>query len=357
MSIRKYIKNKYISCRFHPQIKNIAVLNYTPEVQYKKLWDCITMSCRGLVYDFNSEEIVARPFPKFFNFEEVDPKNIPKSKEIEIYEKYDGSLGILFYYKNQWIICTRGSFENDQTKLSTKLLEQKYNDYLRDLDKNNTYLFEIISPENKIVVNYDIEQLILLAVINTDSGNNIHIDTINWPHKAKKILNNYIYTIFDLYYFLKSQNIKNKEGYILYWPKENYRLKIKFEDYIQLHRIVFNMTNKTIWKYIKENGWGSIHNILEPVPDEYYNSIQDIISDLKSKYDDILNYCINNHKQFMFKLPMGEDPIATKKEYALKLHNSLIPKKYHKILFAMYDNKNLENMLIDLIKPLEIKHI
>jgi RNA ligase len=53
----------------------------------------------------------------------------------------DGSLGIAFYYKGDWIVATRGSFVSEQATKATKMLK-KYP--IEHLDKNNTYLFEII---------------------------------------------------------------------------------------------------------------------------------------------------------------------------------------------------------------------
>jgi RNA ligase len=41
----------------------------------------------------------------------------------------DGSLGILFNYKGEWVLATRGSFTSDQSVKGTELL-QKY-DYNR----------------------------------------------------------------------------------------------------------------------------------------------------------------------------------------------------------------------------------
>jgi RNA ligase len=82
--------------------------------------------------------VVARPFKKFFNIEEG--KHTPTS-EFEVFDKMDGSCIILFYYNNEWIFATRGSFTSAQA-IKAKELSFKYP--LDELDKNNTYVFEII---------------------------------------------------------------------------------------------------------------------------------------------------------------------------------------------------------------------
>ena len=52
-------------------------------------------------------------FNKFFNMEEHQPEEIP-NETFEVFEKLDGSLGILFWYQGQWILATKGSFTSDQ---------------------------------------------------------------------------------------------------------------------------------------------------------------------------------------------------------------------------------------------------
>jgi len=137
-TLEKYYQNGLVSKQTHPR-HDLTIWNYTPKVQYDRLWDDITIQCRGLVTN-SKGEIVARPFKKFFNYEEHKPEDLP-NEDFEVYEKMDGSLGILFNYENEWILATRGSFTSSQSIKGTEMLK-KYP--LEKLNKNNTYLFEII---------------------------------------------------------------------------------------------------------------------------------------------------------------------------------------------------------------------
>ena len=134
--LNKYYEEGLVYKQVHPNLP-LTIWNYTEKVQYENLWDEITIQTRGLVTDDNGN-VVARPFKKFFNQEEN--KHIP-TKDFDVYEKVDGSLGILFYYNNQWVMATRGSFTSDQAIKGFEML-QKY-DYQK-LHKKYTYLFEII---------------------------------------------------------------------------------------------------------------------------------------------------------------------------------------------------------------------
>jgi RNA ligase len=124
--------------QFHPT-HPLIIWNYSARVQYEKIWTPTLIMCRGLVTDFKGI-IIARPFGKFFNYEELKPEDIP-NEDFVVYEKMDGSLGILFNYEEEWILATRGSFTSPQAIKGKELLK-KYP--LDKLNKNNTYLFEII---------------------------------------------------------------------------------------------------------------------------------------------------------------------------------------------------------------------
>jgi len=73
--LEKYYQNGLVLKQTHPTL-DLSIWNYSPKVQYEKLWDDVTKICRGLVT--NSEgKIIARPFKKFFNYEEHSVNEIP----------------------------------------------------------------------------------------------------------------------------------------------------------------------------------------------------------------------------------------------------------------------------------------
>jgi hypothetical protein len=94
-TLEQYSRTGHLFKQDHPTLP-LSIWNYTPEVQYGQSWDEVTLQCRGLVTD-NEGNIVARPFKKFFNIEEG--KHTP-TEEFDVFEKMDGSLGILFYYES-----------------------------------------------------------------------------------------------------------------------------------------------------------------------------------------------------------------------------------------------------------------
>ena len=96
-TLEQYSRTGHLFTQKHPKLP-LSIWNYTPKTQYGelynqyKLWDEVTLQCRGLVID-DEGKVVARPFKKFFNIEE---NQYEPTSEFEVFEKMDGSLGILF---------------------------------------------------------------------------------------------------------------------------------------------------------------------------------------------------------------------------------------------------------------------
>ena len=161
-----------VQMKKHPEYP-LFLLNYTAKTQFKQRWCKELIYARGLVITEDGE-IIARPLPKFFNYYEITDWYQLQDNYYELYDKMDGSLGIMFYYENERIFCTRGSFISDQAEKSEELFKSKYNNV--NINKECTYCFEVIYPENKIVVDYDeVEDLFLISITHTKTGKEVNI--------------------------------------------------------------------------------------------------------------------------------------------------------------------------------------
>jgi RNA ligase len=188
----------------------LSIWNYSPEVQYNQLWDDITLQCRGLVTD-NEGNVIAYPFKKFFNIEEN--KHRP-TENFEVYEKMDGSLGILFFYEGKWIVATRGSFTSPQSVKAREMLDTKYN--LESIPKSYATLLEIIYPDNRIVVDYgDEEKLVVLGMTNRFNGKELDYESVVNMHSESGIPVVKRYDGIRDYSDLKSKVEQNAEGFVV----------------------------------------------------------------------------------------------------------------------------------------------
>src|SRR5690242_13723962 len=151
-TVRLLEEEGYITIQEHPTAE-LWILNYSQKCQFAGYWTAETMQCRGLIVDTDFR-IVARPFVKFFNLEQhLAMEGMPVLRWDQPYviqEKMDGSLGILYWADGVPCIATRGSFISDQAVFATNLLRTRYVQV--EFAPQYTYLFEIIYPANRIVV-------------------------------------------------------------------------------------------------------------------------------------------------------------------------------------------------------------
>jgi T4 RnlA family RNA ligase len=322
------IEQGYITSQTHPSLP-LTIYNYTAKAQFDRHWVAATLHCRGLVLDRNYRPI-ARPLPKFFNLSEHQdllPDGVP-----EIYEKLDGSLIILFHYQGQWEVASRGSFASEQSQMARVLLPN-YQADLNGLDPEYTYLFEIIYPHNRIVVDYgSAERLVLLAAIHTQTGVELPHRQVNWRDRSQT------YPATTLPEWLESidetqSELSNHEGFILKWPN-GFRLKYKLADYVRLHRIITRVQAKDIWECLSQNQ--SLQQFLESVPDEFYNWVKDTKLELETKYQAIEAEC-----QQAFR------DLGDRRQTAMYFQTQTYPG----VLFLMLDGRDYSQVIWKLIKP------
>ena len=125
-----YYKDGLVYKQTHPKLP-LTIWNYTEKVQYENLFKKypLLLQCRGLITD-NEGNVIVKPITKFFNYEELisDSETIIPFKDEYVYvqNKEDGSMLILFYYDNQWITATRGSFTSEQSIKGMEILKKNY---------------------------------------------------------------------------------------------------------------------------------------------------------------------------------------------------------------------------------------
>jgi len=343
-TLEKYHKDGLLHKQTHPTL-DLTIWNYSPKVQYERLWDDVTIMCRGLVTN-SKGDIVARPFKKFFNYEEHKPEEIPNENYV-VYEKMDGSLGILFNYENEWILATRGSFTSPQAIKGKEILDKKYD--VSSLRKDNTYLFEIIYPENRIVVDYKGEEkLVLLGAFHTESGMEVPDSSLFFMQEGGFELVTIYKTWNEIFDLLKKDISNDKEGYVVKF-KNDFRMKIKGDEYVRLHKILTNISNRDIWEYLKDNK--PFDELLEKVPDEFNEWVKTTVRDLKYACFQLRERAGKLHDGFRYGKFNDRDPEPSKKEFAEFVNKQ--QKVLHAIMFAMWNgnNEKVDDIIWKIVKP------
>ena len=303
---------------------DLIILNYKPNVQYDNLWTDFELACRGLIINRITGEVVARSFDKFFNWGENNRKTDADIKSIT--EKLDGSLGIL-YRDNGYKIATRGSFESDQAIWATEYLNSNYS--LKNIHNDWTLLFEIIYPENRIVVDYkNRTELVLLAIRNRFTGK--YFNTA----KSRSIAKQCGFSFPKIYHFKTPQEIAygqseisaNNEGWVVEF-EDGQRFKFKGAEYCKIHKLISGLS----FKFVLENHQaGTLNQALEVIPDEFKDQVNDWIDEIETNIFEIKD---------RVRIAFNVAPKGNRKEFALWVmgyHKNLAP-----YLFAKLDGKDI----------------
>ena len=333
--LNDYIEKGLVVKNDHPTLP-LSIYNYSRTTQYEGKWDNITKSCRGLILD-REGNVVAKSFDKFFNLEEHNPEEIP-NEEFEVYEKLDGSLGILFWYQGKWILASKGSFISDQAIKGKNILNSKYN--VEPIPKGYTTLVEIIYPENRIVCSYgNDEVLVVLSMVSNASGKELDYDSLLKINEETGLPVIKKYDGIKDYKTLKTLISKDREGYVVRF-RNGFRIKIKGDEYVRLHRILTGFSNVDIWEYLKDKK--DLNELLDKVPDEFDAWVRNTVNELNSQFEGI-----EKEYQWIFKITKRVEGIEDRKifaEYAMRYKNP-------SILFSMLDNKNYDEIIWKLIRP------
>lgn len=324
----------------------LEIANYSNKTQYEQKWNEVTLNCRGLIYDIRTKIVIARGFKKFFNWDDSTQPYPPSGTCIRM-PKMDGSLGILYpcwdYPNEGYHIATRGSFGSDQAKEATKMFDEVYgSEFFRNDDGFDTtkysYLFEIIYPENRIVVDYGSERkLVLLDVLETATGKSdlAAFDETPWPHKVEKLL---LKGFADT---MASEIPDGEEGFVFYWPSKDFRVKMKSAEYLEIHKLVFGLNARVVWERLgKGETW---QEICEKIPDEFHPWVRNLNNSLYQQQRDIIVEVGRQWASVLSLLPKE----FTRKEFAEKAVR--FPLKQY--LFMFYDNKSIANEVWNTLKP------
>lgn len=318
-------------------IDNYTIYNYSQQCQFNHNWNDVTLQCRGLILD-PELNVVARPFQKFFNYTERPTPNEALDRRPTLTQtKADGSLGVVYLGKDGYRVATRGSFHSDQAEWATEWLNKTFPNFSQP--EGITTLVEIIYPENRIVVDYKGEKnLILLAAIDNTTGADIAPDDIIW-WEGDRCPEWSTDNIEDAYRLATSHEFDDQEGLVCTWFKYNrssIRLKIKHPEYVRLHRIMTNFSEKALWEAVSEGQ--DLMATLESVPDEFYNEISEKVDSYLNRYSQIEREA-ESYFQDIRNL--------NRKQFAAEAKKV----EYSSILFSMYDNKDYSKIIWKQLKP------
>ena len=198
---------------------------------------------------------------KFFNLDEVPETNqehivnlIKKAKYVSVTEKKDGSMIAVTRLKNDEILVnTTGNLDNEHIAWATDMLKTRYSYFYDNVPKGMTFMFELIYPEDKHVVDYyDEEAMYLLAARNLESNALLLYDELKMLADVYQLDITTSYEFTSLGYFLeKTEEFgENKEGWVFRIKGEDFdtMFKLKYKEYFILHRMITSISLMKVYK-------------------------------------------------------------------------------------------------------------
>jgi hypothetical protein len=136
VEMQEYIDSGMIDVSHHDEFP-LTLFSYSRQAQHENLWPEPVRKCRGLIIRDSDDEIIARPFEKFFNIgtPQMDEamKNMTGKGAVEeskidlatfgepnyLYEKMDGFMCTLYRWQGKEYIASKGSFHSPHAKWAT----------------------------------------------------------------------------------------------------------------------------------------------------------------------------------------------------------------------------------------------
>lgn len=354
--VERYLTTRLVQVQHHPTFP-LDIYTYGRETVHDSHWDAVTMKCRGIVVNRDTEEIVARPFEKFFNFGSTEVPGLT-SEDVEamdeqpvIWEKVDGFLCTMYWWEGKAYIASKGSFTSPHAKWASHQLDTVVN--TNAFPPGYTAVFEGICSSLRIVVDYGKnEELVLLALVNNETGMELNPKLLEMYAAIAEVSTPELERISwqEAYQNSYDETLTNAEGYVLTWYKNDrppFRLKMKFADYLRLHRMVTGVSPKRVLEVL-QNGWTSELDSLLNESTPWFNKFvarwKRTIEGEYKRLDDMATTAMGVYRGVLQTQYLSNGILPMRKDWAM-LINRPETKEVAGIMFAMMDGKDKSQVI------------
>jgi hypothetical protein len=245
----------------------------------------------------------------------------------------------MYYYNDEWLVATTGSPDAGGTILDysvtfaelawTVFMQESYK--LDDFDVNYTYMFELCTPFNPVVVSHSSNSLTLIGVRNRTT---LREESIAQPKFTSFKLVDYLeygLTIDEVRDELVKLDGLHNEGYVIVEWCTWKRVKLKHDDYVKYHRIKSSVTKRDILELVRT---GEGNEFIS-----YFHEFSSIYNNYLTKYNKLCELIEHDLNEFA--------KITDKKQFAIAISNI----KWKVILFSIRDghSKSVKEALSKLL--------
>ena len=249
----------------------------------------ICKEARGLILDTQDNfRVVRYAFKKFFNLGEGFAAKLDWDSAVAT-EKIDGSIMSVWFARDKWHLSTNGTIDAFKAELNGvgpyKTFGELFESVLplstfANYNKHRCWTFELVSPYNKVVIDYPETKVYLLSVRDMDSLEELGLDAVEILADANGLT---VPERYDLnneadYRKVVEQMPEGHEG-IVVRDVNGERVKIKTLLYFEMHRAKNNgvITLERIVDLIRANDH---YEFLS-----YFPEYQSVFDDVKRQID------------------------------------------------------------------------
>lgn len=324
-----------------PKFPDVVMLHYADVVQYDNLWTTFNRMCRGLILDMKNQRVLAWPFNKFFNLDQMPETkydNLETLGEFQTSEKLDGSMIIMFRDPNtdKLTLTTKGSLDSEHGQYANTI-QMPTGFWLMSerLMRDGTLIFELISKRFQIVVDYKKkgyeEGLYLIGYRNHVSGQLATFDEVD---KIADILGvptfkRYPFTSLDSLLATAKDLPVLEEGFVLRF-RDDLMVKVKGSAYLAAHRFISHLSDRNILAAVAD---GTASNLATLAPEEYKQDVLDKIDHFQKRVAELEKTCYTLYSE------SPKDVI--RRDFAFWV-NANVPSHFKGFMFQLLDSKPVD---------------
>jgi hypothetical protein len=312
-----------IPAKRHRLFPNLVMLKYN-QIN-SPMNELIVQQCRGIILDeTNGWAAVSYPFDKFFNYGEPNAAGIdwPHAK---VYEKLDGSLMTLYWYQGAWQVASSGTPDaggpaHERGITFAELFWKTWNTlgYALPSDQHQCYMFELMTPENRVIMQHADSRLVLIGVRDLTTFGEQDPAPIASANSWQAVTAYPLATLEECVTAATKMTGINGEGFVV-CDSGFRRIKVKSPQYVALAHMKDTLSPRSMLEVIRKNESDEFLN--------YFPEIRPVYESVKARFDELLaaleaEYAATKH-------------IESQKEFALAIKSS----RCSSALFALRNRK------------------
>lgn len=307
----------------------------------------ICLEARGLILDsLDNFKVVRVAFKKFFNLGESYAAHIDWNTAVAT-EKIDGSIMTVWYARGKWRLSTNGTIDAFKAELSGAGPYKTFGELFESVlplsnfascKHNFCFTFELVSPYNKIVIDYPKTKVYILSIRNLNTFKEVDDLDMRDFSNYMAVERPQVYNLNNEadYRKLVEQMPEGHEGIVVRDAAGN-RVKIKTLLYFEMHKA-------------KNNGVITLERIVDLI--------------LKNDDEEFLSYFVEYRPKFSYIRNLREKILSrieeikdltknysSKKEIAL---DNSIPNWEKRFYFNAFDKRENNLELKDWCKLIEM---